>query len=137
MNKMICERNSERGGAGIKLLIALAVVILVANAGYNYIPVAYQGESFKQDMEGAIVKGTVLPSYGKPPIEVVKTKLKDAARSNEIPDDAVFDVKQQGKTITGHVSYARDVQLLPFGLYVYTYVFDHTSAPSGFIVKNS
>ncbi len=137
MKHVIYERNSERGGAGVKLLIALVLLILAANAGFNYLPVAYQGESFKQDMEGAVIKGTVLPTTGKAPVDAVKKKLFEAAKSNAIPDDAVFEVKLQGKTIIGHVSYSKDVELLPFGLYVYTYVFDHTSEPSGFLTKNS
>lgn len=137
MEEIVSARISERGGAGIKLLLALVVLILIANAGYNYVPVAYQGETFKQDMDGAVVKGTVLPTSGKAPVEAVRKKLMEAARSNEIPDDAVLEVRQNGKTIVGFVSYSKTVQLLPFGLYVYTYNFEHTSAPSGFLVRDS
>lgn len=135
MEENVFSENPESGGAGVKLLLVLVVVILIANAGYNYVPVAYQGESFRQDMEGAIVKGTVLPITGKAPVEVVKQKLLIAAKSNDIPDDAVLEVKQNGKTITGHVSYSKSVPLLPFDLYVYKYDFEHTSAPTGFISK--
>ena len=137
MKEVLNNRNSERGGAGVKLLLSLLVIILVANAGYNYVPVAYQGASFKQEMDGAIVKGTVLPTSGKAPLDAVKNKLYEAARSSEIPDNAVIEVKQAGQTITGRVRYAKYVELLPFGLYKYTYNFDYTSAPAGFLVKNS
>jgi hypothetical protein len=47
--------SSERGGAGVKFLIIFVVLILAANAGYNYIPVAYAGESFRQEMQTAVV----------------------------------------------------------------------------------
>ncbi len=137
MNEVLKNRNSERGGAGTKLLLVLVLIILAANAGYNYIPVAYQGASFKQEMDGAIVKGTVLPTTGKAPLDAVKNKLYQVAKSSEIPDNAIIEVKQAGQTITGRVRYAKYVQMLPFGLYTYTYEFDYTSAPAGFLVKNS
>ncbi|MCW5959134.1 MAG: hypothetical protein KIS76_03175 [Pyrinomonadaceae bacterium] len=138
MNKSFSiNRNSERGGAGIKLLLALVVFILIGNAGYNFVPVAYQGESFKQDIDGAIVKGTVLPTSGKAPIDVVKKNLFQAAKVNNIPDDAVLEVTMKDKAITGHVSYTKDVELLPFGLWVYKYEFEYSSAPATFLVKNS
>lgn len=137
MNEVSSNRNSERGGAGVKLLLALVGIILIANAGYNYAPVAYQGASFKQEMDGAVLKGTVLPTSGKAPLDAVKMKLFQAARVNEIPDNAIIEVKQTGQTVVGRVRYAKYVEMLPFGLYTYTYEFDHTSAPAGFIVKNS
>ncbi len=137
MEELISSKISERGGAGIKLLLALLGLILIANAGYNFVPVAYQGENFKQEMDGAVVKGTALPAVGKPPVDTVRKRLFEVVARNEIPDDAIIEVKQQGKTITGYVSYSREVQLLPFGLYVYTYNFEHTSAPSGFLIKES
>jgi hypothetical protein len=137
MKEVLKNRNSERGGAGVKLLLILVGIILVANAGYNYVPVAYQGASFKQEMDGAIVKGTAMPTSGKAPLDAVKTKLYLAARTNEIPPEATIEVKQIGQTIIGRVRYAKYVELLPFGLYKYTYNFDYTSAPKGFVVNNS
>lgn len=136
MKEVLNNQNSERGGAGVKLLLAVVVIILIANAGYNYVPVAYQGASFKQEMDGAVLKGTVLPT-NKAPLDAVKNKLFQAAKVNEIPDNAIIEVKQAGQTITGRVRYAIYVEMLPFGLYTYTYEFDYTSAPAGFLVKNS
>lgn len=137
MKEVLKNRDSERGGAGVKLLMVIIGVILLANAGYNYIPVAYQGLSFKQEMDGAVVKGTVLPTTAKNPLDAVKMKLNQVARSNDIPDNAIIEVYQVGQSITGRVRYAKYVELLPFGLYQYTYNFDYTSAPSGYVTKNS
>ncbi len=137
MKEVLNNQNCERGGAGVKLLLAVVVIILIANAGYNYVPVAYQGASFKQEMDGAVLKGTVLPTTGKAPLDAVKNKLFQAAKASEIPDNAIIEVKQAGQTITGRVRYAIYVEMLPFGLYKYTYEFDYTSAPAGFIIKNS
>jgi len=128
-------RFAEHGGAGVKLLLVALVIILVANAGYNFVPTAYQGESFKQEMQTAVVQGVSLPSsYGTPKV-VVTNKLQTAARVNNLPYDVVIDVQQKNKTVTARVYYAKKVPILPFGAYDYNYVFDHTATPSGFLTK--
>lgn len=137
MKEVLKNRDSERGGAGVKLLLALVAIILIANAGYNYVPVAYQGASFKQEMDGAVVKGTVLPTTGKAPVVSVENKLHEVARNNGIPNNAIIEARQSGQTIVGRVRYAKYVELLPFGLFTYTYTFDYTSVPAGFVMKKS
>lgn len=136
MNEVLKYRQSETGGAGVKLLLALTILILICNAGYNYVPVAYQGISFKQEMEAAVVQGTVVPMARKSPIEAVRLKLENAAKANGIPDYASIVVKQVGNTIQGRVSYEKNIELLPFGLYTYTYTFDYTAVPTGYLAKN-
>lgn len=126
---------SERGGAGVKLLIFAVILISVIHAGYNYIPVAYQGESFKQEMQTAVINGVALPGLGKTPADVVKNKVLAAARNNDIPANAVIQVKQLNNTIQAHVSYSKQVPILPFGLYTRIYEFDHTATPGGFLTK--
>ena len=44
MNSAAKNRESERGSAGVKFVLVLAALVLVANAGYNYVPVAYNAE---------------------------------------------------------------------------------------------
>jgi hypothetical protein len=129
------DRTSERGGAGAKLLITLTVLILAGHAGVNYVPVAYAGESFKQDMQTAVVQGLAAPMRAGKPTDFVKTKIERAARANDIPPDAVIEVKQNGKVIQAHVYYSQTINLLPFGMYKYEYVFDHTATPTGFLME--
>ena len=131
MRTEVTDRKSERGGAGVKFLAIFAVLLLAANAGYNYIPVAYQGESFKQDMQTAVINGMALPGKMNP-IEVVKAKVQRAANDNELPPDTFIDVTQVGNTVQAHAVYSKQVGLLPFGIYTYTYHFDHTAIPTGF-----
>ena len=38
MNENMKNRESERGSAGMKFAITLVIILLVANAGYNYVP---------------------------------------------------------------------------------------------------
>ena len=113
MKKAVEKRNSERGEAGVKLVIILLVIVLVANAGYQFIPVAYAGESLKQDMQ----------------------KIWSSIASNNIPNDAFVEVKAKNNSITAHVYYIKEVPVLPFGIYNYKYQFDHVATPTGFLTK--
>lgn len=132
MNKVINSQNPEFGGAGVKLLLALAVLILLANAGYNYVPVAYQGENFKQEMDTAVIQGTVIPTKSKP-VDVIKEKVISAIRRNDIPMNSFVEVKEVNKIVHARVAYSKSVQILPFGFYDYMYNFDYTATPTGYL----
>lgn len=131
----IQDRHNERGGAGVKLVIILTVLFLAAHGGYNYIPVAYSAESFKSEMYTAVVQGLAVPGRMSP-VDSVKIRIQRAAVANEIPDDAVFEVKVVNKVVQAHVAYTKKVNILPLGLYSYDYHFDHTATPTGFLLKN-
>jgi hypothetical protein len=125
---------NERGSAATKFLIILVVIVLVAHAGYNYIPVAYNGASFKQEMDTAVVKG--LAAAGRiQPVEAVTAHLKKAAMDNRIPSDAVVEVLNEKGTVVAHASYQQNVNILPFGAYKYTYKFDYKASPQGYLLK--
>jgi len=136
MNREIKNINSEEGGASVKLLPVLLVLILIGNAGINYIPVAYEGQSFKQDMQTAVVQGMAVPP-GITPVDMVKGKLQKAIASNNIPPDVVVQVKPASNSVIARVSYSKKVAILPFGMYTYNYKFDHTATPTGFLLKDS
>lgn len=127
-------RASERGSAGVKFVIALTVIVLTANAGYNYVPVAYDAESLKSDMATAVLQGLALPGKLNP-IDNVKARIQKSIQQNNIPPDALVDVKQNANVITAHVVYTQQVNVLPFGIYRYAYTFDHTATPTGFLLK--
>lgn len=133
-NKIKNDWRNERGGTGVKLTAVLVSLFLLAHAGFNYIPVAYDGESFKQEMQTAVVQGLALPNGGKP-VETTKARILKAAAQNNVPADAFIEVKQVNTVIQARVAYARQAEILPFGLYAYTYVFDYTATPTGFLLK--
>lgn len=135
MNKIEVYRRTERGSAGTKFLITLAVLFLIGNAGFSYIPVAYESESFKQEMQRAVVQGLASPANGMKPTEFVKLKIQRAARENNLPTDAFIDVRQNGNNIQARVYYLKKVNILPFGIFTYDYEFDHTATPVGFLLK--
>ena len=134
MDKQVKNRESERGSAGVKFVIAITFIILVANAGLNYVPVAYDAESLKSDMGTAILQGLAMPGKLNP-VDNIKGRIQKSIVANDIPATATVDVKQVGTAITARVVYSQDVNILPFGIYKYVYRFDHTATPTGFLMK--
>src|SRR5215204_6026952 len=94
-------RSSERGSAGVKFFFVFLIVVLVGNAGINYIPVAYQGASFKQEMDTAVVKGIGISGRINP-IDAVTASIKKASRDYEIPDDAFVEIKPVSGVVEAH-----------------------------------
>lgn len=126
-----------RGGAGVKLIMVLAGLFLIAHAGYNYIPVAYEGESFKQEMQTAVVQAVAMPGANLTVMDTVKAKIKKAALNNNVPTDALIEVKPANNIVQAHVSYSKPINMLPFGIYKYNYKFDSTATPTGFLFKDN
>ena len=126
--------SSERGSAAVKALCVFLFLVLVANAGINYIPIAYNGANFKQEMDAAVVKGLAAPPSVKP-LDLVQASVKRAAAQNDVPKDAVIEVKPVAGVIQAHVAYTQQVNMLPFGLYKYNYDFNYVARPTGFLVK--
>jgi hypothetical protein len=134
MKKLHHDRSSERGSAAIKFTLVFLVLALAANAGFNYVPVAYQGASFKQEMDTAVVKG--LGASGRiKPMEAVTASIKKASFDYDIPSDAFVDIKPVNGVVEAHVVYSREVSMLPFGLYRYNYNFDYVAKPTGYLLK--
>lgn len=136
MRKDFKERTGERGSAGVKFVIALLVIGLTANAGYNYIPVAYEAESMKSEMSTAVLQGIAMPGKINP-VDNVKARIQKAMQIAALPQDATLTVTQNGNAINARVAYVREVSILPFGIYRYRYVFDHTATPTGFLLKQA
>ncbi|MEQ1923291.1 MAG: hypothetical protein ABL952_12355 [Pyrinomonadaceae bacterium] len=134
MNSLAEHRESERGSAGVKFVVILVALILFGNALLNYVPVAYNAESLKTEMSTAVLQGLAI-SGKLNPVDNVKARIAKAIVTNDIPADAVVDVKQAGNALTAHVTYSKEVNILPFGMYKYTYKFDHTATPTGFLLK--
>lgn len=136
MSNFTKNKTSERGGAGFKLIMVLLTLFLLLHAGYNYIPVAYEGENFKQEMQTAIIQGVSMPGSNLTAVDVVKNRLQRAAVNNNLPANAFIEVKPFNNIIRARVSYSKMVNMLPFGLYKYNYQFDNTVTPTGFLFKD-
>ena len=129
------DRKSERGSATIKFTLVFVVLALLAHAGWNYVPVAYEGASFRQEMDSAVVKGLAASGRIKP-LEVVQASIRKASNDYNIPEDAYVDVKPVSGVIEAHVAHTRRVNMLPFGIYKYDYDFDYVARPAGYLLKN-
>lgn len=136
MKNLEKDRSSERGGAGVKFLLIALALVTVANAGINYIPVAYEGASLRSEMDSAVVKGMAAPARMKP-IDVVKASVEKAMRENNAPQDAVVDIQPNGGVVQAHVAYTKSVSMLPFGLFEYKYDFNYLAAPTGYVLKDA
>ncbi len=134
MKNLEKNRASERGGAGVKFLLVGLVIVLCANAGYNYIPVAYDGASLREEMDTAVVKGLAASGQMKP-MDVVKASIQRAIGNHNVPPEAVIEIKPQGQMIKASISYTKKVSILPFGIYNYSYNFNYTAAPQGYLLK--
>ncbi|MEZ5308878.1 MAG: hypothetical protein R2684_17165 [Pyrinomonadaceae bacterium] len=129
------DRKSERGGAGVKLLAFLLFIGMIANALIQYLPVVYQAEVFKQEMQSAVVFAISVPSGNAKPESVVQNRLKLAINNGNLPVNTWIDVRQVKGVLTARVYYTRTIPLIPFGGYDYTYVFDHTATPAGYMFE--
>lgn len=134
MKKLTNERTSERGSAAIKFTLVILVLALVANAGMNYVPIAYQGASFKQEMDTAVVRGLSASGRVKP-LEAVQASIKKASYDYDIPTDAFVQIKPVNGVVEAHVAYTRQINMLPFGLYQHKYNFDYVAKPTGYLLK--
>ncbi len=127
-------RNSERGSANSNLLIILLFIALGFNAGYNYVPVAFQGESVKQEVHKAVMYGMSVQVNGKPPAVITKEKIDAMLKANEIENPLVV-VKMSPAGVQATVKYSKEVSILPFGIYKRMYEFDYTESPSTLMTK--
>ena len=134
MKTKVNGRESERGSAGAKFLIVFVLIVLAANAGYQFIPVAYAGESLKQEMQTAVVNGMAVP-VRMTPIDYVKNRVQKAVSDNNLPSDTLIEVKQVGNVVQAHATFNQKIPVLPFGIYSYDYKFDYTATPAGFLLK--
>jgi hypothetical protein len=127
--------SGEHGGAAVKFLCIGLVLVLAANAGIQYIPIAYNGASFKQEMDTAVVKGLAASGRMKP-MDIVTASVEKAAFDYKIPADAFVEIKPESGVVMAHVVYTQQVSILPFGIYNYAYQFDHKAMPTGYLLKD-
>ena len=127
-------RHGERGEGRFKLIITLVVLFLAIWAGYNYIPVAYNAQVLKQEMDTTVLQAMSNPYAVKDPVGWTTTQLKKTGTEYGVPEDALIDVKpQKGGGVQAQVKYKKPVPVLPF--YTYDYEFDYTAHTSGLSTK--
>ena len=120
------ERKGERGESRVKFLVTIAVLAVIAYAGYQYVPVAIRAYQFKDYMQQTVDKAAALGQSG----EWVKAQLKASFKDYGVPDDATITTAQRDGRAEARVEFT---QPIPLPFYTYQYSFDHTVKSTQFL----
>jgi len=123
---MKSHRNEERGGAQLKFLIVMAILVTTAYAGYLYVPVAFQAYTQRDFMQHCV---DVAAAQGHPETWVVEQVTKGGAEFN-IPPDAIVTAALKENRLELRVQYTKPIE---FPGYTYDYEFDQTTKSSAFL----
>lgn len=111
----------ERGAARLKFILIIAILALVAYAGYQYVPVAYQASRFKTAMQDNVDKAATLGQSN----DWLRNQLRAEGNEYNVPADAQIMIERgAGGRVQARVQYTRPVA---FPGYTYTYNFDYTA----------
>ena len=120
------QRSGERGSATLKFVVVMAIMCSAAYAGYLYVPVAYQANTFKELMQHyadvAVAQGYA-PSWSE-------EQLRKSAPEYQIPANAIITSAQRDNRIEVRVQFVRVIE---FPGYTYNYEFDHTVKSTAFL----
>jgi hypothetical protein len=119
-------RNSEQGGTRLKFLLVVTIIAVVAYAGYQFIPVAYNAYQLRDLMQHEVDTAVAL---GKPTSWITEQLVKSSAEYG-IPPNAVITPQQQDDRMEVRVQFSQPIE---FPGFVYTYEFDHTAKSATFL----
>jgi len=119
-------RSSEGGGARLKFIIVVAIIAVIAYAGYQFIPVAYQAYQLKDLMQHDVDTAVAL---GKP-ASWIKEQLVKSSPEYGVPADAVITPTQEDNRMEVRVQFTQPIE---FPGFVYNYEFDHTAKSATFL----
>ena len=111
---------SERGGSRFNLLVVVVVIAAVAYAGYQYVPVAYQGSQLKVFMDDTVNNAVITDKNAAWAEDQIRKNLVNYGA----PPDALITVITREARLEAHVEYIIPVPLL---VTTYNYKFDHTA----------
>ncbi len=115
----VANRHGERGSARLKFLIVFSLVALVAYAGYQYIPVAFQSYQYRDFMQQSVDKGAALGRGD----EWVKQQLTKNGGEYGVPPNAEISIQQNEGAMMARVQFKRPISIPG---YTYEYEFDQT-----------
>ena len=120
------KRNSELGGARLKLIIALAVIAIVGYTGYLYLPVAVDAYYFKDAMQNKV---NMAAAQGHD-ASWISDQLSKSKAEFHVPDDAVITPAQKEGRMEVRVQFTRPIA---FPGFTYNYNFDYTAQSTSFL----
>lgn len=116
----------ERGGARLKFIIFLVMVVIVVYAGYMYIPVAIDAYYFKDAMQNKV---NLAAAQGHDAAWLSEQISKSKSEHN-VPDDAVITPAQKEGRVELRVQFTRPIST---PLFTYNYDFDYTAQSTTFL----
>jgi hypothetical protein len=119
-------KSNERGGARLKLVIALAIFAIVVYAGYLYLPVAVDAYYYKDVMQNK-VDVAVTQGYEA---SWVSDQLKKSAAEFHVPDNAIITPALKDSRVEVRVQFTRPITGPGF---IYNYDFDYTARSTAFL----
>ena len=123
---MQMQRSGERGSASLKFVIVMALLGSCAYAGYLYVPIAFQANTFK-DLMQHYADVAVAQGYRT---SWVTEQLTKNAPEYDIPANAIITSTQRDNRVEVRVQYVRPIE---FPGYTYNYEFDHTVRSTAFL----
>ena len=123
------KRMRQRGAVSWQFLLTMLIIILLVNAGYHYIPLAYNTKAYEDVMQQTVNQAALLPTSGnQDAADVTQKQLKRLAAEYNLPEDVSIKAKQiEGQhNVQATVEFNEPVALLPFSLYDYDYQFSRT-----------
>src|SRR5262249_59689718 len=103
MNK---DRSNERGGARLKFIIVMAILICIGYAAYLYIPVRYQAYLFKDSMQQFV---DIASAQGKPPTWVGE-QLTKTLDEYDVPSNAIITPTTTENRVQVRVQFTRAIE---------------------------
>ena len=119
-------KSNERGGARLKLVIALAVFAVVVYAGYLYVPVAVDAYYFEDVMQNKV---NLAAAQGYE-AGWIKDQLVKGGAEFHVPADAVITPAQKDGRVEVRVQFTRPITGPGF---TYNYDFDYTAKSTTFL----
>lgn len=125
-SETLLRNRTERGGAQLKLIIFVAILLAVGYAGYMYIPVAADAYYFKDAMQNK-VNLAAAQGYDTGWLADQVSKSKSEFH---VPDDAVITPTQNDGRMQCRVQFSRPIS---FPGFTYNYDFDYTAQSTSFL----
>ena len=119
-------KSSERGGARLKFIIAIAVFAVVVYAGYLYIPVAMDAYYFKDVMQNKV---DLAATQGYE-TTWVKDQLDKSKAEYHVPSEAIITPSRKDNQMEVRVQFTRPIS---FPGFTYNYEFDYTAKSTTFL----
>ena len=125
-NLRISKKDSERGGARLKLIIFIVVFALIVYAGYLYVPVAIDAYYFRDMMQNK----TNLATAQDHDTTWVTDQIKKSEHEYNVPENAIITAAQKDGRLEVRVQFTRPIST---PVYTYNYEFDYTVKSATFL----